>query len=246
MVDKMLQLMVPVLEASSPEAASLAFFKVAAPFGATYLQTRKYRRPAGLLTPSSHLAAGGVVIRVAPPSWTAGNLAFDYVCLTCNPLVDAIRQGLTRYRFSDFAPRDTRAFGAYWNAFSEARIADAICATAYGRRRRIASLHLGFDQTDIDPELASALHMAGLMLAETLMRFDDDGRSGEEDAPDLTARERDSLCFVAEGKTDWEIATILGVSETTARFHVDNARRKLGAVNRAHAVARFLAADGLQ
>ena len=58
--------------------------------------------------------------------------------------------------------------------------------------------------------------------------------------PRLTRRERDSIALVAEGKTDWELAVILGVSEATARFHVDNARRKLGAVNRAQAVARLI------
>ena len=61
----------------------------------------------------------------------------------------------------------------------------------------------------------------------------------------LTARERDALRWVAAGKSDWEIAVILGVSQTTVRFHVDNARRKLGAVNRAQAVAMLLSADRL-
>ena len=58
----------------------------------------------------------------------------------------------------------------------------------------------------------------------------------------LTDRERDALAWVANGKSDWEISRILGVSEATARFHVDNARRKLGAANRAHAVARMAVA----
>ena len=56
----------------------------------------------------------------------------------------------------------------------------------------------------------------------------------------MTPRERESLGFVADGKTDWEISVILGVSEATVRFHVDNARRKLGATNRAQAVARLM------
>lgn len=64
---------------------------------------------------------------------------------------------------------------------------------------------------------------------------------GAADGVHLTARERDALAWVAEGKSDWEIAIILGLSETTVRFHVDNARKKLGAVNRAQAVARLLA-----
>jgi len=242
MLDRVLGSMTPVLSAETPQAASLAFFEIAAPYGASYLQTRLYRRPAATLTPSAHLKAGGVVARVAPASWQ-GSQAYDYVCLQCNPLVEAIRQGLTRYRFSDFAPRGSRAYRAYWEAMSEAKIADAVCATAYGRGRRIASLHLGFDEADIDSEREGALHLAGLVLVETLMRFDD---GHQEPAPDpgLTTRERDSLNFVAQGKTDWEIAKILGVSETTARFHVDNARRKLGAVNRAQAVARFLSGSG--
>ena len=55
----------------------------------------------------------------------------------------------------------------------------------------------------------------------------------------LTRRERDALALVADGKTDWEVSVILGISEATARFHIDNGRKKLGAVNRAQAVARM-------
>ncbi|MDB5582895.1 MAG: LuxR family transcriptional regulator [Bradyrhizobium sp.] len=50
--------------------------------------------------------------------------------------------------------------------------------------------------------------------------------------------------LVAESKPDWEIKTIMAYSQSTARFHVDNARRKLGCVNGAHAVARLLALSG--
>lgn len=64
---------------------------------------------------------------------------------------------------------------------------------------------------------------------------------GLADDVHLTAREREALTWVSEGKSDWEIAVILGLSDTTVRFHVDNARKKLGAVNRAQAVARLVA-----
>ena len=49
------------------------------------------------------------VARFAPDDW-AGSPAFDYVCFECNPLLGAIRESRTRYRFSDFAPRDKREF----------------------------------------------------------------------------------------------------------------------------------------
>ena len=116
-------------------------------------------------------------------------------------------------------------------------MSDAVCATSYGADREIASLHLGMGAQDRSADEAQAISLAGLMLTEHLMTL---GSPPVSDAILLTPRERDCLAFVAEGKSDWEISVILKVSEATARFHVDNARRKLGAVNRAQAVAKLV------
>ena len=226
------------LLADSAEAASSAFYEAMTGLGASYLQTRLYCRPIAPLTSASHFAAGGVVTRIAPAAWP-GSPAFKYICFDCNPLLSEIRVGLTRYRFSDFAPRDEPRFQTYWEAMSEAGIADALCATSYGPDRAIASLHLGFERRDFAPDEALSIHMAGLMLTERLMTL---AKPAALDEIRLTDRERDSLAWVAEGKSDWEIAVILSLSESTVRFHVDNGRRKLGAVNRAQAVARMAAA----
>ena len=223
-----------VLAARTPEAASRRFFEALSPHGATYLQTRLYRRPLAALTSRTHFVAGGVVARIAPNGW-AGSDAFNYVCFDCNPLLGAIRESRTRYRFSDFAAHDDPAYGPYWEALGEAGISEALCATSYGADRAIASLHLGFAHREFAPEKARAIHLAGLMLTERLMEF----AAPATDAPPLTPRERDCLAFVADGHTDIGIADLLGISEPTVRFHLNNARRKLGAVNRAQAVARF-------
>jgi LuxR family quorum sensing-dependent transcriptional regulator len=226
------------LRADTAEGASAAFYEAMTGLGASYLQTRVYRRPLAPLTSASHFAAGGVVARIAPPAWP-GSPAFNYVCFECNPLLNAIRGGLTRYRFSDFAPKGSPGFDTYWEALSEARIDEALCATSYGPDRAIASLHLGFERGEFGPDEALSIHMAGLLLTERLMSL---AEPGGPDPVRLTDRERDSLAWVAEGKSDWEIAVILGLAESTVRFHVDNARRKLGAVNRTQAVARLAAA----
>jgi DNA-binding CsgD family transcriptional regulator len=57
---------------------------------------------------------------------------------------------------------------------------------------------------------------------------------------DLTAREKECLLWAGDGKTSWEIAKILGVSERTITFHVQNASHKLGVSSRQHAIARAL------
>jgi DNA-binding CsgD family transcriptional regulator len=52
----------------------------------------------------------------------------------------------------------------------------------------------------------------------------------------LSPRERECLLWVAEGKTAWETAIILGLSEHTVRCYLESARHKLGAANNTHAV----------
>jgi DNA-binding CsgD family transcriptional regulator len=53
----------------------------------------------------------------------------------------------------------------------------------------------------------------------------------------LSEREIECLTWAALGRTDAEIGSVLNRSPTTARFHMDNAVRKLGARNRTQAVA---------
>lgn len=53
----------------------------------------------------------------------------------------------------------------------------------------------------------------------------------------LTAREAEVLHWVARGKSAWEIGEILNIAKRTVDEHVQTAVRKLGAVNRTHAVA---------
>jgi DNA-binding NarL/FixJ family response regulator len=53
----------------------------------------------------------------------------------------------------------------------------------------------------------------------------------------LTARERDVLRLVADGLPGKQIARALGISERTVKFHTTSLLRKLGADNRAQAVA---------
>ena len=53
----------------------------------------------------------------------------------------------------------------------------------------------------------------------------------------LSDRERECLVWVAEGKTTDEIALIIGVSANTAGTYISHAIQKLGASNRAMAIA---------
>jgi LuxR family quorum sensing-dependent transcriptional regulator len=58
---------------------------------------------------------------------------------------------------------------------------------------------------------------------------------------ELTRREAECVQFAAAGKTNWEIAQILGIQEDTVKKTLRRASDKLQAVNRAHLVATAIA-----
>jgi DNA-binding NarL/FixJ family response regulator len=53
----------------------------------------------------------------------------------------------------------------------------------------------------------------------------------------LSQREREVLRLIAGGQSNKQIARTLGITERTVKFHVTSVLNKLGAENRAHAVA---------
>ncbi|MBV8657503.1 MAG: autoinducer binding domain-containing protein [Burkholderiales bacterium] len=53
-----------------------------------------------------------------------------------------------------------------------------------------------------------------------------------EEPPKLTSRETECLKYTLDGKTAWEVGVILGMSERTANFHLQNAIRKLNVCNK--------------
>jgi DNA-binding CsgD family transcriptional regulator len=58
--------------------------------------------------------------------------------------------------------------------------------------------------------------------------------------PELSARQLECLRWVAAGKTDAEIANLLGITAATVHYHVEGAKRQLGHRSRLQAVAALL------
>jgi len=62
-----------------------------------------------------------------------------------------------------------------------------------------------------------------------------------ESRASLTAREKEVLCWTAEGKTSYEISQILSVAERTVNFHINNVIAKLGTSNKTQAAVKAAA-----
>ena len=58
--------------------------------------------------------------------------------------------------------------------------------------------------------------------------------------PQLTPRQRDCVVLAAQGKSDWEIGQLLGISESTVHKHIEDAKRRFGVSTRIQLVVRSL------
>jgi DNA-binding CsgD family transcriptional regulator len=91
------------------------------------------------------------------------------------------------------------------------------------------------DEKEPAPEQLPALY--GLTYQYKL-RLSELNREELSPTSDLTSKEIECLRWCKEGKTNWEIGEILGISEKTVEFHVSNTIRKLGVNNRITAVVK--------
>lgn len=81
---------------------------------------------------------------------------------------------------------------------------------------------------------AGGSHLEAGVAARVL---EDLGREAEEARPSLTEREEEVLQLLVEGRLNKQIASALGISERTVKFHVHSICEKLGARNRTEAAS---------
>ena len=98
---------------------------------------------------------------------------------------------------------------------------------------RAGHVYLGGRTLDWSDNDLAALHLMALYAFDRVLQLH---CPRPQQDPNLTAREREVLTWVALGKTAWEIGEILKISSRTVNEHILHSRRKLGAANRTQAV----------
>lgn len=84
--------------------------------------------------------------------------------------------------------------------------------------------------------LASFAFEAARRMCRKADRLDEGGVS----VPSLTQRQLDCLVLIAQGKSDWDVGKILGISHRTVQEHVDAARKRYGVGSRTQLIIRTL------
>jgi LuxR family quorum-sensing system transcriptional regulator CciR len=88
-------------------------------------------------------------------------------------------------------------------------------------------------------ESLAAAHYVGALAFDAAENLREP-RAAEPRGPQLTPRQRDCVVLVAQGKSDWEIGQVLGISESTVHKHIEDAKRRFGVSTRVQLVVRSL------
>lgn len=160
-----------------------------------------------------------------------------------DPCVSEVMTNLEPFLWSEAFARSQRD-RIQRRIFDEAadfNLNEGMCIPIYGPRRYVAFATLAGMQIDVAPGSRAALHVMALYTHNKLLNLASSPRPNQ---PNLTRREAECLRWVAQGKSDWEIGEILSISERTAHWYIECAKRKLGVATRVQAAMRAFA-DGM-
>ncbi len=168
-----------------------------------------------------------------PNDWLELYVAQGYA-LT-DPVLGACRRSVVPVGWETVAGRSEHAAVFFDRARAHGVGRRGLTFPVHGPGGRLALLSVSGEDTDAQwGELVRERISDVSLLACHLFEAEKE-RRGDRNL--LSAREAECLRWSAEGKTLKDIAAILGLSERTVRFHLENARRKLDALNTRHAAA---------
>jgi DNA-binding CsgD family transcriptional regulator len=151
-----------------------------------------------------------------------------------------LRAGSVQWRriFPHVRDDDQRAFVAAARAQG---YKDGVTTPIHGPQGCVAIMMFAAAQSiTIDGEDEEALSHIAMALHQRVRRLTAAALVGAPQPARLTEREVECLQWVLEGKTNWEIGVLTGVTARTVQFHLANSARKLGVYNRVQAAVGAL------
>ncbi|MDD3370875.1 MAG: autoinducer binding domain-containing protein [Alphaproteobacteria bacterium] len=137
----------------------------------------------------------------------------------------------------------TRITAAQRTIFDEATvfgIRSGASVPIHGPGKALGKLSVTNDMKEIEFEklfmrTRHIVHLMGTYIHERILTLAPESKTTPH--LKLSPREMEILTWTAQGKTRWEISSILSISEATVKNHLDHCCRKLRVSNKTHAVA---------
>jgi LuxR family quorum sensing-dependent transcriptional regulator len=174
-----------------------------------------------------------VLISGWPSAFLEHYIEQDYVRF--DPVARRARGSLSPFEWdgeTSFSDGDRRA-NEVMRCAAEFGIAQGLIVPIHGPNGYDACVSMSGERIDLPTHLKPALHLMALYSFERMRSLLGPAITSHL----LSHREQEVLAWVAKGKSAWEIGEILSITPRTVEWHTNNASRKLGTVNRVHAVA---------
>ncbi|WP_321885795.1 autoinducer binding domain-containing protein [Burkholderia cenocepacia] len=175
-----------------------------------------------------------------PRQWSERYKDRDYVSI--DPTVKVARATREMVVWSDrlFSPA-----ALLWREARDHGLRTGLSQPSWVDKGTFALLSVSRDSPPVSESEAEAIRPYLILLAETAsVTLGGIASASAKDRSQLTRREVEVLKWSAEGKTAYETAILLGITEVTVNFHVQNALKKLGVASKIQAVA-LAVSDGL-
>lgn len=231
--DQTLEVITNIQEAPTPEEICTRLTNFSRQFGLTSMIAGTMPRPGD----SPDTQAEHLLVSAFPGEWMQRYVLKSY--FISDPVIRRIHSDITPFEWSDTVAyvRDDNSTAAR-QIFGEARefgLRSGFAVPMITLDGHIAAVSLAGERADIPPHAPGMLAMISNFAIARAIELST--RRKRRQTVHLTAREAEVLRWAAEGKSEWEISVILGISEHTADKHLANAARKLSASTRVQAVA---------
>lgn len=191
-----------------------------------------------LRVPTNFSNAQVIMVDGYPEGWV--RRYFEQAYFEVDPVMAWCLRSILPLRWSDLVLEPGSSAGRMMREAAAFGLRDGVTMPVHSPRGELGILSFALDAP---PDRARAIAGAALPCVQLLASHLHEAVRrlsgvGDEADPGLTARERECLSLAADGKTSWEIARILAVTEKTVNFHLTNATQKLRAVSRQHGIGK--------
>jgi LuxR family transcriptional regulator, quorum-sensing system regulator BjaR1 len=159
-----------------------------------------------------------------------------------DPVPQHVNRTIDPYFWRDvnaLTAKDAMGYRIMNEARSEFGMRDGYCIPVHGLQGTAGLVSVASDlpNWDLSEHEQAVLHLVGIYAFEAVRKI----RGHTKPAgggPRLSPRELECTRWLAEGKTTWEIAKIIGISQETVREYLKCAATKLNTCTQAHLVAK--------
>ena len=186
------------------------------------------------------LTRGGPFVYVTyPESWVEHYRDLDFVAT--DPVVTTTANSLLPVNWDSLETRHPKARQMFGEAQEFGIGARGLTVPIRGRYGERALLSLTSDLSAADWTDFCRRNVGDFqVLAYHIHKMVLSSHGISPEVPHLSAREHEVLKWASSGKTVSDTAEILGLSERTVKFYLENVRHKLNCLNTTHAVARAI------